>query len=185
MTDVDIFGALSISLNGLHDELRAQRENAERVPPQPLERVLTNGAAFPSSGVLALNMGGAQQGRVWRVRSIAVGGKTPTTTEAGRVDVFVATTMDQVLVGPPASGSQPGQGGFVFASALAPGSINAWRDQTATLPGVAFYGFGDLSVHASEQLWIVFSNGTNTDQLTANVRVDDYETAAYALASRA
>lgn len=189
MTEVDLYGKLSLSLDGMRDQMRAdraeQRARAERVPPQPIERALTNAAAFPSSGVMGLNMGAPQQGRIWRVRSIAVGGKTPTTTAAGRADVFVATTPQQVLADPPAAGSQPGAGGIIFATALAPSSVNAWRDQAPALPNVAFYGFGDLTVHAGEQLWVVFSSGTSTDVLIANARIDDYETAAYAFTRQA
>lgn len=178
-TELEIFGKLAISIDGLRDDLRASRE--PRTPPQPIERALTNAGNFPASGVMGLNIGGPQQGRVWRVRSIAVGGSTPTTTEAGRADVFVAEAAQQVLSGAPASGSQPGHGGVIFSSGLAAGCTNKWRDQASALPLVAFYGFGDLTVHAGEQLWIVFSGGTSTDLLIANIRVDDFETAAYLL----
>lgn len=185
MAELDLYGNLSISLDGMRDDMRAMREQAERTPPQPIERTLTNAAAFPASGVLGLNMGTPQQGRVWQVRSIAVGGSTPTTTEAGRADILVAQSMGQVLAGVPATGSQPGHGGVVFASGFAAGAVNAWRDQATSLPNVAFYGHGDLAVHAGEILWVVFSSGTSTDLLIANVRIDDYETAAYAFSRRA
>lgn len=184
MTDLDVRAELSLGFDGLRKDMHEDRQRAERVPPQPLEVARTNGAAFPNSGVLALNMGGPQQGRVWRIRSIAVGGLTPTTTEAGRADVFIAESAQQVVTGAPGSGSQPGAGGVIFASGLAPGSLGAWRDQSTVLPNVAFYGLGDLSVLTGQQLWVVFSSGTATDQLIANVRIDDYETAAYAMARR-
>lgn len=185
MTDLEIFGKLAISIDGLRDDLRSSRERETRIPPQPLERALTNAGNFPASGVMGLSIGGPQQGRVWRVRSIAVGGSTPTTPTAGRADVFAAESKEQILAGAPASGSQPGSGGVIFSSGLAAGATNKWRDQAVALPLVAFYGFGDLTVHAGEQLWVVFSGGTSTDLLIANVRVDDYETAAYALARQA
>jgi len=75
--------------------------------------------------------------------------------------------------------------GLIFASGFADGSTNKWRDQATALPLVAFYGWGDLTVHTGEQLWVVFSSGTSTQLLIANVRVDDYETAAYQLARQA
>lgn len=185
MTEVDLYAMLSIGFDGIRDEMKADRKRGEHVPPQPIEDIRRNSATFSSSGVLGLSMGGPEQGRVWRVRSIAVGGVTPTTTEAGRADVFVANAPVQLFAGGPASGSQPGADGVVFATALAPGSLNNWRDQTTVLPNVAFYGLGDLSVHAGEQLWVVFSSGTSTDVLFANARIDDFETAAYALVRRA
>lgn len=179
MTEVELYADLSLSIDGLRDEVKKSRE--PRRPPQPIERALSNAGNFPSSGVMALNMGGPEQGRVWQVRSIAVGGATPITTEAGRADVLVAMTAAQVLANITTAGSQPGAGGVYLATGFVAGSLNSWRDQATTLPNVAFYGLGDLAVHASEQLWIVFSSGTNTDLLIANIRVDDYETAAYTL----
>ena len=184
--EIDVYGMLSVSLDGFRDELRAYRDEAARArPPQPIERDLYNAAAFPSSGVLALNMGGPQQGRVWRVRSIAVGGVTPTTTEAGRADIFVAETAAQVLAGAPAAGSQPGHGGFTFNTGLAAGSTGRWRDQTTTLPNVAFYSRSEMTVKAGQLLFIVFSNGTSTDLLVANVFLEDFETAAYPITREA
>ncbi len=178
MTELDLHATLSLGFDNLQKELRATREAAVRIPPQPREMALVNSAAFPSSGVLAFDMGGPQQGSVWQVRSIDVGGLTPTTTAAGRCDVFVASTALQVVDGV-AAGSQPGGGGFIFGTGLAAGSLGRWRDQALTLPKVAFYSVGDLAVHAQERLYVVFSSGTNTQVLMANVRVDEYETAAY------
>ena len=176
---VGLFLKLSASIDGL---AAAQRAEAERRHiPQPVDHPIFGSAAFPSSGVLAMNLGGPQPGYVWEVRSLVVGGQTPTTTEGGRADVFVVASPGALITGAPAATDQPGRPGFVTGTGFANGCLQYWKDVASPLPNKAFYGRRELTVRPNQSLWVVFSSGTSTDVLIASGNVEQFEDAAYAL----
>lgn len=72
----------------------------------------------------------------WDLKSIAVGGGTPTTAAAGRADLHVAA-------------SNP---------LLTAWDISTWRDQLTTLPLTKFYGRGEFPLVPQQRLWIIFSS---------------------------
>jgi hypothetical protein len=93
------------------------------------------------------------------VRSVAIGGLSPTVTATGRADVYVSAANAGVLT-------------------LASFGLSDWRDQSITLPNIAFYGRGELPLRLNEEIVVIISNGTNAQQYVATVQFEDFEEAA-------
>ena len=139
-----------------------KRPKKRRPPAQPVFGRIAANEAAPSSGILVLPLYGPQQGYFWFIRSIVVGGLTPTTSTAGRADVFVSASD------------------FRSQTTLAAIGLGDWRDQVAALPAVAFYGRGELPLRMNEELFIVISSGTNAQQYVAAIQFEQFEEAANA-----
>lgn len=106
-------------------------------------------AILDSNGfaVITFDNKGPDQGYYWYVRKLVVGGLTPTTTAAGRLDVFVsAANLDNTPT-------------------LAEIGLADWQDQATALPLVGPYGDGELVLRAPEKLFVVVSGGTATQQI--------------------
>lgn len=165
--DRGIFAALCAKLDlsiGATDKLTSQlaKPRKRQPPAQPVfGRVRASGFAS-SAGfvVLKFDQAGPKQGYFWYIRSIVVGGLSPTTTAAGRADVYVVA------------------GGTPQGSSLASLGLSDWRDQSATLPNVAFYGVGEMPLRHNEDLYIIISNGTGDQQYVAAAQFEQYEEAA-------
>ena len=177
MTDLDIgfFADLTATLGGLRDQIKADRDwrdknrRAAAFAEIPVDRPLLSMGAFPTSGIVAFDLGGPDLGRIWLVRRIAVGGITPTTTAAGRADVFVSAIPP---VDPVTGGT--GGGGTLTGTALRAGVTAEWRDQATTLPLAAQYSNRQIVVNPNESLWIVISSGTVSQQYVVNAGVEEY-----------
>jgi hypothetical protein len=142
------------------------RQLRRRPPAQPvLGRTVATGifaTAVPL--ILKFPLPGPDQGHFWFVRSVTIGGLTPTTTAAGRADIFVSATNLQ---------AQP---------SLAAMGLGDWRDFAATLPDASFYGRGEMPLRLNEELFVVITGATNAQQYVAAVQFEDYEEAATAQA---
>ncbi len=166
MTQLDVSFDFEASLTGLNkrlDRLNRLQKNALRAVTPVFSRVFATGI-FPASGGLILNLGGPEQGRFWYVRSIQVGGLSPTTAALGRADIFVSG-MDLRAY---SSNAAP----------LAQVGLQDWRDQAVTLPAVAPYSHGGLPLRLNENLFVIFSNGTSGQQYVAAAQIIEYEEAA-------
>lgn len=181
MTDgreFDIFAKIQAGIDGLGADVERLHKKMDRTPPQPINReVGFSGATNGGRTVLTICLGAPAQGRVWNVRQMVVGGATPTTTAAGRADVFIVN--DDPATGAPQTGDLPGRPGFRSSTGLKPTSLNYWYDQETSLPNRGYFGRGELVVVAESCLWVVFSNVTAAQQYTALARVEEYELAAY------
>lgn len=154
----DICAALDVSIGRQTDILRKAMAAKPR-EPQPVQYRNAQSAAIPGSGPLILRFAGPDQGHIWHVRSIVCAGATPVTSIAGRADVFVSAS-DLRVVG---------------ASGLGAIGSSDWRDQAPTLPSIAFYSNGDIPLRFNEELYVIFSNGTPSQQVIATVQIEDIE----------
>lgn len=134
---------------------------AQRRPPmQPVFYRVAQTLLVPSNGFGVVAMGGPDQGHMWHVRSLVVGGLSPTTAATGRADIFVSA------------------GSLLGATSLDLLGIQDWRDQSIALPNVAFYSNGDLTARLNEEVFVVFSGATPGQMLVATCQVEDVEEAA-------
>lgn len=172
MNDVDqdrgVIADLCAKLNltiGSVDKLTGQlsKPRKRKPPAQPVFGRVRASVTVGSTGVAVMrfDQGGPTQGYFWYVRSITIGGLTPTTTAAGRADVYVlgGHSADQIAT----------LGGL---------GLSDWRDQAATLPDVSFYGRGELPLRFNERLSIVLSNATNLQQYVAAIQFEQFEEGA-------
>lgn len=160
------FAELKLAIGDVSSRIKNQTEMqrlASKATQPAFARIPLSGIV-PASGFLVLpvqNQVGPEQGRFWYVRSIVVGGTAPGAAVTGRADVFVSAAS------------------FQNYTALAQIGMADWRDQTATIPSVAFYGRGEITMRVSENLYIVVSGATNGQQIQAALTIEEYEEAAF------
>lgn len=152
----DVAARLDVSIGQTREVLDHLRELRKPREMQPVVYRVPQSGLIPASGPLVLRMGGPDQGHIWHVRSIVVGGATPTTTVAGRADVFVSATDLRTYT-------------------LAQVGLVDWRDQAAALPNIAFYGIGELPLRFNEELFVFFTNATPGQTYTAAAQVLDVQ----------
>lgn len=153
----DLVGRLEISLGRSAAALERVAARKPPAQPQPVFYRIAQAGIVPASGPLWLRLGGPDQGHIWHVRSIVIGGATPTTSIAGRGDVFVSATD------------------LRLQSSIANIGLADWRDQANTLPLVSFYGNGELPLRLNEELYVAISNGTPSQAVTVAAQIEDVE----------
>lgn len=155
-----VLGKLNVTIGSVDESLKAQKQAWQRASMQETPRFIR------ISGSVALNGTGfgvvqfdnrPDQGHFWYVRKLVVGGLTPTTTTAGRADVFV-TAQDLRRI-----------------TALAEIGLVDWRDQAATLPLVGVYSRGELTVPSPYDLFVIVSGGTANQQIVVAGDIEDYQ----------
>lgn len=153
----DLCGRLDLQIGSVTNLARAVAERARRPPAQPVfGRVATSGvAATGSSLILTFPLKGPDQGHFWYVRSIVVGGLSPTVAAAGRADIYVSAAT--------------------LHSPLASIGLADWRDERVSLPDVAFYGRGELPLRLNEELIVIVTGGTNGQVYVAAAQFEDFE----------
>lgn len=158
----DLCAKLDLHIGSVSKMTRTLARAQGRPPAQPVFGRTTAAGVATTGNVLILRfpLAGPDQGHFWYIRSIVIGGLTPTTTAAGRADIYVSASN---------LASQP---------TLAAIGLGDWRDQEATLPAVSFYNRGALPLRLNEELFVVISNGTNLQNYVASVQFEDYEEAA-------
>lgn len=147
------FVKLSTSVDTLADQLR--RRGLERHPAPVFYRTARQDVAG-ASGLLSFNLGGPDQGHFWYVRSVKVGGLTVSTVAAGLADVYVSAAQLSDV-----ANTEP--------------SLLDWRDRSTRLPGVAFYGRGEIELRMSEELQVRMSGLTNGQAYIAVAEIEDYQ----------
>lgn len=148
-----LFAKLSVSIDGLTDSYkrREQREAAAKRAEQPSYNEIHGSVTLNANGygVIRFDLTGPNQGYVWHLKSMAVGGNDPTTVVAGRADLYVlASDIRQ-------------------SQALSDLGLAGWRDTTSSLPNVATYGEGEAFCHEQDEIWIIVSGGTPGQQVNA------------------
>jgi hypothetical protein len=106
----------------------------------PVDYGIGVAGVYPAAGNLVLNFGTPDQGFMWEIESIVLGGTDVNVTAIGSVGVYVSGVL------PPPGGS-------------APGGITSLADRSTALPNVAFYGRRDLIVNDQEYLFAVIFGG--------------------------
>jgi hypothetical protein len=145
LSDTELGFDLSLSIGKLNDTVKSldsyMREAARQ--ETPLYSRTAGTGVVSAGGVAVIDLGGPQSGYLREVRSIAVGGITPTTAAPGRADVYVLSS-DLINL------TQPGE----------TAGLAEWRDYTIAMPSVAFYGKGDVVLHYTERLQLLISGAT-------------------------
>lgn len=161
---VDLFGKLNLTLGGLKSEMAGVRHALDRPPAQPFTIAASGDVTTPAATTfpIAIGLGGPQQGQVWDVRNIAIGGAFPTDAVSGRADIYVRG--DNLTAHATRTFAQIGMIG--------------WRDQATALPLVAYYGRGQILVRAQQRLWVVLSSYTVSKQYTVNAEIEQFEEGA-------
>ena len=137
---------------------------AKQANPQPVfVRVATSGI-MPASGPLILGfpLKGPDQGHFWMVRTLAIGGLSPTTAATGTADVYISSSDIRSL-----------QAGGLAALGLAD-----WRDHETALPTLSFYGSGEMPLRFNEEIYVVITGGTAGQQYVAALGAIDYRESA-------
>lgn len=161
---IDIGAYLKLKLGEIGDHLHGQRAALNRLANKvttPVPDKIPFSGIVPGSGFLILPGGGLvgpDMGRMWFIRSIKIGGTTPGVAVTGRADIFISASDYRI-----------------FSSLAAIGGLGDWQDQTATIPNIAFYGRGEMTLRLNEQLFIVVSGATPGQQITGNFSIEDYE----------
>lgn len=106
--------------------------------------------------VIQFSPGGPDQGHVWAVHNLVVGGDTWDTAADGTAEVYVSA-MDLRTLG---NTSPP---------------LTDLVDQAASLPLPATYGDHQVELRASERLYVRIVGGTNGQQYVATARGIDYQ----------
>lgn len=125
---------------------------------QPVNFRAQGSAIANSDGVamIQLSPGGPDQGHIWIVHSIVVGGDTWGTSAAGTAELYVSA-MDLRTLG---SASPP---------------LTDLVDQATALPLPALYGNQQVTARASERIYMRIVGGTSGQQYSCATRGVDYQ----------
>lgn len=160
-----VFAELKVSLGSVSEQVKRSREQARwaaRAMQPVFAQTMDNVVPVNNFGVVRLQ--GPDQGHFWYVRRIIVGGLTPTSTVAGRADVFASASDHR------------------NRTSLAQFNITDWRDFSAALPNIAVYGRGALPLRFNEELYVVFSGASTATQYVAMCQFEDFEESAARMA---
>lgn len=158
----DLCAKIDLQIGSVTKLTKTVGDAARKPPAQPSLIHLAGVRTADATGLAVIRFGlrGPDLGHFWYVRNITVGGLSPTVTAAGRCDVYVI------------AGGTPMNGAGLTALGLAD-----WRDESLTLPNVAFYGRGELPLRRGETIFLVVSGGTAGQQYAASGQIEDYEEA--------
>lgn len=167
--EADIFsimGKLDVSIGNLGDEVAKMRQRQDRwrsMQETPKYMRIHSSLALSAGGfgVYKFDNDGPDLGRMWYLRKLTVAGVTPSTTVAGRADLFVSS-MD-----------------YRQFTTLAAMGTQDWLDQATTLPLVGTYSPGEIPLQHMEQLFVVVSGGTGSQELHMSGIIEDFQTGAY------
>jgi hypothetical protein len=142
----------SLSIGNSVDEMTAStRKLIDRLNRfTPVIYRLGVSGAYPSSGVLVLSFGSPDQGTMWDIENVTIGGTDQNVTAAGSAGLYVSAVLP-----PPGS--------------AAPAGITAMVDQAKTLPNTGFYGRRDIIVNDQEYFFLVIFGGTATQTYAGNM----------------
>lgn len=143
------------------DALGRIEQRLARPPMQPTFYDPADSATIDANGFGVVALGGPDQGHLWYVRRLIVGGQSWDDTAAGTAQVFVSAADFRLQT--VAGGAFP---------------ITDLRDQADTLPDVAFYGHGEVPLHAPQRLYVRFVGATPEQIYTAAAGIEDFQEAA-------
>lgn len=156
----ELAGRFELHIGNANKRLESIDHAVRRPPAQPvMTRVSASGIFTAGALWLAPQQFSPPQGRIWYVRSVRVGGISPTTVAAGRADLYVTTQI-------PNAGSTQAQLG-----------LSDWVDGAAALPAVTFYNRGAISLRDQESLVASITGGTAAQQYVAVWTLEEFEEA--------
>jgi hypothetical protein len=122
---------------------------------------IASGGTVPTTLMANSEVGGTgpEPGEVWILRAVRVGGVTPTTTAAGRADLYQSVTDPNMAGGT--------------------GNTANWVDQATTLPLVGTYSNRQVVLRSPDNFFIVVTNGTAGQQYVANAQFEVYKDGGY------
>jgi hypothetical protein len=166
-TSLSLFAGLKLSIDGLTEEMARTRnafayQNEKLQLNQPVDADFSVSAAVPSGGgLIAMDCGGPQNGRVWLLRVIVIGGIKWSTTASGSAQLYGSATSP------------------IDTSGTLTANLAQLKDGSAsTLPFPAFYSNRQVEVQFPEHLWVVITSGTASQTYTASGSVEDWLLAA-------
>lgn len=149
---------------GSTEKLQRNMVKALRKPPTTpvFGRTAGVGTFTTAEGTHVFRLGqrGPDQGHVWYIRSLVIGGLNPSLAVAGRADVYVSASDFK---------AQPN------LTAMGLGDWRDWADFTPGVAQVAFYGRGELELRFNEKVFIVVTGGTNNQMYVAAASYEDWE----------
>lgn len=149
---------LQASIDGLAEQMRKANDRAQNALDHAPSWVQVRGQGTTSAaGVTVFSCGGPSIGRVWQMRSLAVGG---TGLAKGTVRIYVAAT-------------QPSSSSIQIV-----GARTTTTFATASLR-TNLYSTGQLMLAAREQLWVVVVTATPTKVVSVDGMAEDFDFAAY------
>jgi hypothetical protein len=158
VAEISISAELGASIDGLASQVRRANERAQQaLNHAPAPAAIHGQGATGASGACVFSCGGPSQGRVWQIRSLAVGG-----------DGLVAGTARFY-----AAGSVPSSAGV---------QMIGLRDVTTFKTSAVrtrFYSAGQFVLHAPTTLWVVVVTATVTKAVLVDGIADTYDFAAY------
>lgn len=157
MPEISVSADLGVSLDSLTDQVRRANDRAQQAlnhapAPAPLHGQGDTGA----NGTCVFSCGGPSQGRVWQIRSLAIGGVG---LLAGTARIYAA-------------GARP-------SSSL---QMIGLRDLTTFHTSAArtrFYSTGQFVLNAPTTLWVVVVTATHTVNVMVDGIADTFDFAAY------
>jgi hypothetical protein len=152
-------GRVNDNLTRMRNEQKLARRAAT---PAPIRLIFSATATAAGFALLAASQNsGPDMGYFWEVRSIAVSAPDVSSTIAGSAYVFISA-------------------GSPLANASAVSQLNAgdWRDTFATIPGVHFYGRGEMPLRVNEEIFFAVSGVPANQLVVATVQAENYQEAA-------
>ena len=161
---LDTFVKFGVSLDNITAQQARTNELLARPAQQPYTFEQTKDLVTPAAATYPafISMGGPQQGFVFELRNLVVGGLAVDTVVAGTAYVFVRGT-------PPSAQMTSAQWG-----------VTGLRDIATSLPLPAYYGRGQVTVRANQKLWIMLLNYTTSTDYVVNAEFESYQEQAAA-----
>lgn len=163
MSDGDglhIWEKLNLTLDGIGKHMKRMDAVWLQRATDEHRNFFTRGSGICTGTTFDFSIGGPQAGRVHDLRGIRVGGPLITSSPTYTAIYIMVSPTDPVVSG-----------------ALDTSSMV--DNTTLTLPQVAFYGTGEISVRHPDKVWVVVVGGSNNQQFVANARWEDYKDGGY------
>jgi len=157
---MEIDASLAVNLGAAIDRNANALTNVERAmlrpPAQPFAfRKPTSGVVDAGGDDLVLSLGGPQQGNVWYIRGVTVGGLSYATAASGSALLVITATS-------PTNAAQVG--------------LTEVYDNASALPLTSTYGRGEIPLQARERAYLIIVGGTAAQMYVAAATIEQYET---------
>ncbi len=156
--EVSAVVGLQASIDGLAAQMKRRLDRAQQaVDHAPVAAPIHGQSSTGTTGAAVFSCGGPTQGRVWQIRSLAIG--------ASGIAAGIARFY--------AAGSAPQTTGLQLIGARDTTTFKTFSLRTR------FYSTGQFLLHAPQQLWVVVVTATHTVTVGVDGIAEDYDWAAY------